>query len=67
MAALKYRAVMASTSAPVPFVRTSSIRSCQRSGGPRYGDVQQSTSELIRSGALTPSHMPTMPPSESPA
>ena len=39
---------------------------CGVSLGGRYAEVQQSASASIRSGALAASHMPTMPPSETP-
>ena len=39
---------------------------CQCSGGGSAAAVQQSTSRSSRSGAFTASHIPTMPPSESP-
>ena len=50
----------------MPCRRTVSMRAFIISGGPKYGAVLQSTSRAMRSGAWAPSHMPTVPPIDSP-
>ena len=64
---MSQRATTASaTTSTVPAARTFAARSAQPSAGGRCAEVQMSTSRSIRSGAFAPSHMPTMPPIESP-
>src|SRR5487761_1284544 len=50
----------------MPSERAFSARPVHIEAGGRYADVQHSASRLIRSGALAASHMPTIPPSETP-
>jgi hypothetical protein len=42
------------------------MRWFQTSGGPISGEVLASTARFSASGAFAPSHMPTMPPSDTP-
>jgi len=52
---------------PSPSLRTAAARSIHSCAGCRYAEVQQSASASIRPGAFAASHMPTMPPSDTPA
>ena len=51
---------------PVPAARTAAARCVQPAAGGRQADVQDRPSPAIRSGACAASHMPTMPPSDTP-
>ena len=63
--AVNQRAMTVSAIASTLCSRTVAARSSHCSGGGRYGAVQARTSRDTRS-VFAASHMPTMPPSESP-
>src|SRR6184192_3234159 len=50
----------------IPCFRTVSIRVLQVSREPNFAEALQMTTLLRRCGALAPSHMPVIPPMESP-
>jgi len=50
----------------MPSDRARAARSVHIDAGGRYAEVQHSPSRVIRSGAFAASHMPTIPPRETP-
>ena len=50
----------------MPSDRAVAARWAHIDAGGRYADVQHSPSREMRSGAFAASHMPTIPPSETP-
>ena len=64
--AVNQRSSSVSTIASIPPLRTLSMRCFHISGVPIFGAVLASTMRPMRSGACTPSHMPIIPPIDSP-
>ena len=57
----------AETAPTLPAATTAAARCAHDSAGGRYAELQTITNRSIRSGALAASHIPTMPPNETPA
>lgn len=65
-AAVNHRSMVAAATGFIPCVRTVPMRAFHISGAPIFAAVLQSTSLSTRCGVLRASHMPIIPPMDSP-